>query len=351
MDTRNTDWLNQNANRAYPIMDGASRLSTTGSQLDNGLIVDLAFPVLVSSGVLPGNLYIGSVVGFGVGLTVAIHNAADGGFLGSCTLYGVDKDYISAPLTSLTGLVGRITFGTRAAITAHVGRSEFYTADATRLVASVARPAASTVRGISVVDKNGVSHFLDGNITMRGGDNVTLSAYSSGNSGSITIGSLLTAQQENDDCGCGEGDAVTGVVSLPVTGGSESGLGGSESVTAKVPKGVILSINGVRPDANGDFKILATDCTDLIPVDGGLVLEDHCTEPCCGCDQLEAIQQALQTVENESSKLQSAAEQLRARLDNLVAVITNAAINPPGTAGGVGDWFRPPGPPLPGDEQ
>ena len=43
----------------------------------------------------------------------------------------------------------------------------------------------------------------------------------------------------------------------------------------------ITGINGIPPDATGNFTLLPLDCTELDPVEGGLRIENPCSLPCC----------------------------------------------------------------------
>lgn len=51
----------------------------------------------------------------------------------------------------------------------------------------------------------------------------------------------------------------------------------------------IKTINGIAPDANGNFTLDGSECIDLIPQDSGLQIVDTCSKSCCGCTELEAL--------------------------------------------------------------
>lgn len=323
MYTINVDWLNQNALRNYPILDGASRASAGSAVLPNGLIVDLSMPVPIGS-VEPGELFIQKVYGFSAGVVVALASIRDPSItLASASVFldqhTANKSYPLVGSDSLSGVTGRITIGTQEALASTaLGQFDFTSTPLnTVLVASVTRPLLRGLTGIVVQDSSGaVSDVLTGNVRIQAGTNVTVTADT--NTNSVVINSGLTAASSTEEeCGCNDSQEAT---QAPIT-----------------------SINGVFPDQNGNFTLAGFDCTEFKTIANGLQIVDNCTSPCCGCEQLTAVQNALQSVENSYTGLQEAAEQLRSRLDNLAHAMANASLNPPSSAqsSSVQWWYIP----------
>lgn len=323
MYTINVDWLNQNALRNYPLIDGASRVASSGAELPNALIVDLNVPVPLGS-VEPGDLFVQRVYGFHAGVVITLASAKNPGVsLMTATVF-IDqhelfKSYPMVGSSALEGATGRITIGSLEALAgASLSLYDFTTVpDNTRLVVSATRPLLRGIQGIRVAGQDIVS----GVVTFAAGSNVSLGTASNLD-GTNTLyisaqtGSATTTTTD-EECGC----ASTQEPDLPP----------------------IRSINGVFPDANGNFSLSALDCTELRAVSNGIVINDRCTEPCCGCEQLESIRDGLQAVENTYNALQEAAEQLRSRLDNLSHGLANASLNPPSSAeaSSVQWWYIP----------
>lgn len=44
----------------------------------------------------------------------------------------------------------------------------------------------------------------------------------------------------------------------------------------------IVSINGVKPDAQGNFTLTGMDCTNVQQREGAISISNPCSKPCCG---------------------------------------------------------------------
>lgn len=322
----NTDWLNENILRNYPLVDQASRVAASGSQLPNGLLADLSLPVPVGT-VAPDQVFIQQVTGFTSGLVISLAQlSAPNVVIASATVFvSSHQRFDSYALTGqgpLLGVVGRLTVGSPQAVRQAAASVYDYTSDpeASRLVVSTIRPLLRGLTGIQIEDSSGAtSGVLSDVVTIAPGSNVQLEVIGT----SLVINSQLTVTEAEteDDCGCDE-DEVEGPF--------------------------IKTINGIEPDPQGNFTLTGTDCLELEAIANGIRISDQCTEPCCGCEQLDVLYQAVQAVENESTRLQETGEQLRGRLDNLQSVLSNSQLNPPGGGDEDSDsgsiWYLPVGP-------
>lgn len=330
MDIVGIDWLNENAYRNYPLVDGASRIAAGGLELPNGLIADLSLPVPlgVAGTIAPQNGFIRSVHGFALGVVITIGDTANPGVdLATATVLtataALGKSYPLAglPGTALEGVVGRLAIGLPEAVAqCSMGSFDFSAApDNARLVLSCIRPLLSGVRGIVVVNAQGVaSAVLGGVVELKAGANVQLSA--DGNTVKIASQVTVTPSQVTDaGCGC---DAVVQPPGIP-----------------------IKTVNGVPPDAAGNFRLVPTGTIELNPIAYGLVISDKDTTPCCGCEQLAQLQSALSQLDVSRGELQQSTDQLQARLSNLGAVVANGGLNPPSTPPSTVDpacwWWLP----------
>ena len=89
--------------------------------------------------------------------------------------------------------------------------------------------------------------------------------------------------------------------------------------------GPIQQINGVGPDANGNFFIEGSECIQITPdaTGHGIQIIDLCSQSCCGCTQLEDLTQALEQLRVQETTLQnlisSTQNQQSEMLANLIA--------------------------------
>jgi hypothetical protein len=179
--------------------------------------------------------------------------------------------------------------------------------EATRLVVSCVRPLLKGINGIVIRDSAGnVSDVLSGTVTFQAGTNVTL-VYDP-DTGVLTVSSrVIASQSELTAAGCGCDETVEG------------------------PQTPIKTINGIPPDANGNFVLEGRNDTVIQPLEAGngVSIHDDSAEPCCACDQLTELKTGLTAVEGSRAQMLMVAEQLQARLTNLTSVILNAGLNPP----------------------
>lgn len=312
----NSDWLNSNATRNYPMLDSASLADDSGNVLSRGLIVDLG--VSVPIGYLnPGRVFVSQVGGFGAGVTITLASMdAPSVPLATASIYTADHNTNdSYPVygvgSELVGIIGRITIGPKASLIAASATNYTFVGspENSQVVVNAVRPMVGGVRGVSV---GGV--VLDGVVSLQSGSNISFEVQ--GNTLIIHSGLLSPPDAEDDDCGCTD----------------DTALGDP-----------IRTINLVQPDEEGNIVLTPDNCISITEGEAELVIEDGCSTPCCGCDQLNAIFEAKKAIEAQILEMGEVEEQLRSRLDNLVGALNAAALNPP--AGGRDDrsWAYPEG--------
>jgi hypothetical protein len=285
----NQNWYDQNSDRAYPLVDFATRLDTTATfELPNDVIVDARL-------VAPPNLdstkfYIRQIAAFGAGmvLTVAVDGVAD---VASVTvpLAGFEEftAYTVSGLPGYTDVGGSFVFGTAASVIAAASGNYTFTLAATRLVPTIIFPAAPSVTSITVVDAFGAQTRLTGAVTLQAGDNVAIDV-----DGQTIEVELETGVLIEDPCPCTD------------TGGRA--------------RTAVKSINGVTPDESGNLEIIPVGCVDIEAGTNQLALKDTCAQPCCGTAEIQIleaaardIQSILATQANKSADLESALRSLQ----------------------------------------
>ena len=234
----NVEWLNENAHRNYPLVDGASRIAGSGAVLPYGLLVDLSIQVPLGS-LEPSRAFIRRVYGFSAGVVVTIGDISEPSQdLAVATLFTAThsrwKSYpiVGTPGSALAGAAGRVTIGLPEAV-AQCSMALFDFSgnpEATRLVVSAVRPLLSGVTGITVAGGRSSSVVHGGAVTLRAGPGVTL-GYDK-DSGVLTISSNVT-----------------------VTPSVAAAAGYRCSADKGEDRGCIRTINGIPPDENGDFRI------------------------------------------------------------------------------------------------
>lgn len=87
----------------------------------------------------------------------------------------------------------------------------------------------------------------------------------------------------------------------------------------------VRSINGVRP-VNGRIDILGTDCAVIENKSHSITIKDRCAEPCCGCEELEVLTQALESLGDRIATWENFLKNLEARVTQLDSVVLSSRL-------------------------
>lgn len=283
----NTGWLNENANRRFPLADDVSAKSTTGWELPNAVITDLT--VVATVGVHdPNNFYVSKVALDGEVLIVTIGYKSgvvttDVAQAVVDTLYHEDNaSYELKPLTT-DGVSGRISIGFSSVFSILTPGVESFVFANTRIVVSCIRPSAGAVTSIGV-DAGSVT----GAVKFVAGSGVKMTLDSLDNSIKIEID---TSTIDLSACGCSDASSP------------------------------LYSINGVTPDSNGNVNIRGASCLVLKRVGNDLQIFDTCSQPCCDCEGVDNIATKLEAIIPKIEEMNNYIETIRSRLENAAAFL------------------------------
>ena len=293
-----SDWLTQNANRAYPLDDEADGRDTTGSlSLPQDLLVDLIFNVHASAYTDPSLFHIAAVTSYSSGVVISIgyNNALIASTSVASSTFTRNKSYTLSGQGDFEDSVGAIVIGSLDSIMAlPAGSWEFGVADA-RLSPSAIRPGLRNVSSIRVVQGADVSEKLQGDIAFESGLNCRLRVVTISGVQTIYI-DFISGEGTVETCDC-------------------------DSMPEDAP--AIRTINGIPPNSSGDFTFQGSICVAMSAILNGLQIDDVCSEPCCGCEELEVVLDALEglngqiyTLDNFVNSLDGSITQL---LENVIA--------------------------------
>lgn len=297
----NVDWLNANSQRNYPLADSATGKDITGSfELPSDFLVDLTLSIPAAAAVQPGLFQLLSLVSFTGGVVLTF------GYAGVDTVpiatvsiaQATHTQYASYALAGqgdFFDLQGVVTVGTFENLMLLPGG--VYTFDLTggRLVDTVVRPALRGVSSISVQNGASITGPLFGDLLLVAGQNFQM--LTSGNS--IQMDCIALAATLQEDCTC--------------------------SNTSELPP--IRTINKIGPDVDGQFFLTGNDCLTISPAGHGLVLDDVCSKPCCGCAELAVIKTDMSALFSDLNTLTTQLLQLEQVInttrDNLLIAKTS----------------------------
>jgi hypothetical protein len=171
-----------------------------------------------------------------------------------------------------------------------------FTLDTARLEADVIRPHIRGVMSIQVQNGTELSKPLTGRIRIVAGTNTRIRVESPSGSNPKIIIDGLEGEGFTDSCVCSD-EAEP-----------------------------IRTINGIPPDSNGNFQFLGNQCLDIVEGDHILEFQDSCSQPCCGCKELEAVTQALEAFGDRATTLENFLVSLEARVTQMDMVVLGSRI-------------------------
>ena len=277
----NPNWYDQNSERAYPLMDGVTRLDASGTYtLPNDLIVDLKISAPLALD--PTKFFISRIqaVGSGVLLTFAVDGTGD---VATAVVpsagFAEFQSYQLAGLPGFLSIQGVVVFGGAAAIMAAAIADYAFTLAATQIVPTLILPLQAGVTSLTIQDSFGGQTVLTGDVVLIPGTNASID--------------------------------VTGQV---IAMGMDSGVVFGDPCAAADPGGLsrpaIRSINGVVPDGAGNVALVPVGCPEITATASGLTLTDRCASPCCGDAEMANVAQNINDLDNFLANLANQVAQL-----------------------------------------
>ena len=298
MSVWNQEWLNQNANRAYPFREDTSRRDTSGGAIvPDQLIVDLVFVVPE----VPTNpdYYLRQLL-FASPSLVLIFADTDGNTVSSVTVdvttHTPNTTYDMVGQGAFQDARGRIAIGDLADVEDALGPGAYsFTSSATLLEARTVRPDLRGVRQIQVVDGAGnLSEPIQDIVQMLAGTNIRLT---------YVPATYLVVPDPETGVPINVLDTPAGIRIDAISG---------ENLNEDCPcedafplPDPIRTLMGISPDENGNIDIVAgTPCLSINTSPGLLEIQDDCTEDCCGCTELEALLAGIAALEGTVNSLE-----------------------------------------------
>ena len=299
-------WLNQNAMRAYPLSEEATRRDTSDSYtLPDNFLVDMILPVNAALNYSPSSFYLSKVTIFGIGITAEISywTGTVASLVGRVTIdvdtFVDNKTYFLEGQDDFEGVVGKLVIGTLDTLLQQAGAFEFDLAGG-RIESSVLVPDIRGITGMRVMDGEDPGELLQGDIAFNPGDNFRITVSDFGGMTMLTF-SAIDGEGTIADCLC-EGQTELG--------------------------DPIRTINSVPPDSLGNINLLGDDCLEITPKadEFAVQLTDKCSKPCCGCPELQVLVDDQKRMRDQVQTM----ENLFAKLDANIAVMQTilATINP-----------------------
>ena len=282
------EWLNSNAHRAYPFREDTvlSPVGALAVTLPNYVFVDL---VLAVGGDPSVSVQLGQLSFAGNFLSAVFVDGSGN----TVTSVAVNlATHLPNAYYALTGVGdysdarGKVVLGNLSALRSDLPEGAYsFALGSAQLEPSVVRPDIRGVRSLQVGTTNAASNLLYGNIRLVAGPSIQLTYLGSNQ---IRIDALGTPNF-NEPAAC------------------------DESYSPPVP---VSTINGI-PAANvkivGDGK-----CVDVSVSGNVITIADTCSQPCCGCSELEFLTQRIELLQTVLKNTETYAAVLNDRITNLI---------------------------------
>ena len=290
------EWLNQNAGRAYPFEENMARIPKDANgnliptaRLPNYVIVDLIFTM---PDVGSERLYLSQLAAVGNLLTMVLSRVSDGQTVAAVTVdrltHVANTSYAVAGINAWFDARGWITIGDLRNLDRDLAEGLYnYESSQTLFEARTVRPALRGVRSLRTVNLNNVSDYLYGHVALLAGDNIRLEYDESVNG--IWINAEPNAGYK-EACDC----------------------------ESAVQTNLVRTINGIPLQ---DVVLVGDgECVEVKTSGNKIIISDKCSEPCCGCPELDFLTETLKIVETSLNRIEEYANSLS---DRLTTFITN----------------------------
>lgn len=299
--TWNLQFLNHNAQRAYPLAaDGTGEDVTGAFRIPNDFLVGLYLPVHAGMDVLPGRFFLRKLNAYaqGYGLTIGYQSDDStvvdvaSALIPSTTAR--NQIHVLGGLNEFRDTRGWLIVGSQSSIAKQPAGLFRFDLTGTRLEADCVRPIIRGISSVRVRNGTSTSPRVYGHVTLVAGNNtrLTYTAPSGDTPAQIRI-DAIAGEGLNELCACN--DTNTGTP--------------------------IKTINGIGPNSSGNFNLQGTDCLEFEGATNGLVVRNSCSKPCCGCKELEEVTTALQTLGSQAVTTQQLVSNLDSRITQMLDVI------------------------------
>ena len=295
------DWLNENYYRNYPLSDESTGVDTSGTfTLPNDLIVDFELSIREPASYDPALFHLMEVAIFGEWIMIKI--GYDGTQVGITSVaessHKVNKSYFIQGVNAFEETTGKITIG-RLKTTQESGGAFQFDVAGGRILPTLIRPDTKAVRGLVPVNNNEEFSLLDGIVNLVSGTNIQITPVELDNNNQIV-----------------DGGTDYNALRLDAVGTEEYETGCNCGNIQELPEPIYF-INGIRPTSGGDYLLQGDDCITLSSLDNGTSLNDDCSKPCCGSDELDTLTSDQGDLAKDIRTLLNQVQQVETRLLSL----------------------------------
>lgn len=300
---RNLEWLNHNSQRAYPLAADTTRKDVTGTfKLPDNFIVGLVLPVHWGISVDASKFFIRKLSIYTTGYSITVGYASDSGDIDVATAVFSKSAHTDNQTYSLGGMGdfadsrGFITIGYLDQIEKQPAGYFTFTYQATKLEVDTIKPHIRGVMSMQVQNGSQLSKEITGKVRLVAGKNARLTLVETPGEDPRIVIDAIEGSGLTDTCIC------------------------TDTATP------IKTINGIAPDANSNFQFVGNDCLQVVAGNHLLEFQDTCSQPCCGCKELEAVTSALEAFGEKATTLENFLVNLEVRVSQMDMIVLGSKL-------------------------
>lgn len=297
----NLEWLNHNSQRSYPLCDWATKECSESSAitLPDDFLLALSLAVNACHSIDIDGFYIKSILVMDTGCSVIIGYDDKEVAITHIVANSDQMTYALVGLGEFDDIVGYIAINPHSTIMSGLSGYYNFSKEATCLEADCIRPMIKSISALQVENGSSLSSRMYGDIILRAGANINLAVNTEDDTSVITI-SAIDGSGLSALCECEEDKDMP----------------------------PIRSINGATGNDSGYLSITGTDCLSIDNGDYSLTFTDTCADPCCGCEELDALYENVKDMIDGAATLQNAIEDLSSRQQQIELVYGNEGKTP-----------------------
>lgn len=307
--TWNLEWLNHNSQRRYPLIDEAEGVDESKEFIiPQDFLVELDLPIHAGLDVDPSKFFLKNIGAFATGFSIVVGYESDSGVVDVATAlipaatHKRNTQYALGGIGDFADTMGKVVIGRLETIQEQPSGFFTFDLDNTRLEPDTLRPIIRGVSSILVTTDTDQSRRMTGDIEIQAGQNMQIVPIIVSGQDPILRFSALEGEGLAEECVCDDD---------------------FESPPIK-------RINGIPPTAAGDFTLLGNACLEVKDIANGIMLDDVCSEPCCGCEELEAITRDLEQFGSKATTLENFLVRLETEVAQMNMVVLGATLRDEG---------------------
>ena len=292
----NLEWLNHNSQRSYPIADWADRKCNLSDDiiLPNDFILALSLTVNSSHNIEINKFYIKAIAVMGSCCSITIGYAEDEQDVADITIYtkSIQDTYAFTGIGNFDDVKGYIGINRSSLIFESLSGYFTFNYESTAIEPDCIRNTSKMLSAIQIDNGRSKSERLYGPRTLYSGNNINITAETNDDTTTITFNGI-------DDN-----------IKKELNGSIEDDEECMPNFAKKPP---ILSINGVTPDKDGNIEIEGLNSATIKKTGNGIKIEDAFAEPCCECEELDALYDKLNALISQYRPIKALADDIDTR--------------------------------------